>query len=184
LSRRFAATESWAREDVRLLTGGEEPGRSDLGALRQRESIVYVDAKIANGVLDFGMAEQYLHSAQIAGGLVNDRRFRVPNGMSSILLTTQADAADPLIDQPRVLPGAKVISVVDTAREDIVSQCAAPSFEQGKQARSCVCQQLELNRTTCFLLNDDGAGAYLPSDDKVTNLDPDHVAAPQLAIDS
>ena len=43
--------------------GREEPGSSDLGAVRKRESILHVDAKIAHGVLDLGMAEQNLHSA-------------------------------------------------------------------------------------------------------------------------
>ena len=52
--------------------------------------------------------------------------------MGAMLLTAQADAGDPLVYQSRVLPGAKVISAIDTAREDIVSQCAAPPFQPGK----------------------------------------------------
>src|ERR1700688_3278071 len=101
------------------------------------------------------MAKQYLHSAKVAGGLVDDRRLRPAKRMGAILLTAQADAYDPLIDESRVLPGAEVISAIDTAWEDIVSQCAAPPFQPGKQASSCVRQQLELDRPTGLLLHDD-----------------------------
>lgn len=54
-----AAVSNWPRwaQPVRLLTGSEEPGGSDLGALRKRQSIFHIDAKIAHGVVDLGMAE-------------------------------------------------------------------------------------------------------------------------------
>jgi hypothetical protein len=76
-----------------------------------------------------------------------------------------------------------VISPIDTAWEDIVCQCSAPPFQPGKQARSCVCQQLELDGPTGLLLNDDCTCANLSANHQVTDFHPNHVAATQLAID-
>ena len=59
---------------------------------------------------------------------------------------------------------------------------AVPARQVGSLVRPPA--TLELDRPTCLLLNDDGTGAYLPANDQVTDFDPDHVAATQLAIDS
>jgi hypothetical protein len=76
-----------------------------------------------------------------------------------------------------------VISAIDTAREDIVADRAAPPFQPGKQASSSIREQLELDRPTSLLLHHDCSGANLPTNYQVTNLHPNHVAATQLAID-
>jgi hypothetical protein len=103
--------------------------------------------------------------------------------MSSILLTEQTDATDPFIHQSRVLPGAEVISAIYAAREHIISQRSAPPFQPGKQASSCIRQQLELDRPISLLLHDDCSGANLPANYQVADLYLNHVAATQLAVD-
>ena len=44
-----------------------------LRAFSERERILDVDAQVPNGALDFRVAEQDLHSAQVARLLVDDR---------------------------------------------------------------------------------------------------------------
>jgi hypothetical protein len=48
---------------------------------------------------------------------------------------------------------------------------------------SRVRKQLELDRPTGLLLHNDCTGADVAAHDQVPELDPDHVGAPQLAID-
>jgi hypothetical protein len=43
------------------------------GALSQSESILDIDAEVADGALDLRMAEQDLHGAQISRLLLDDR---------------------------------------------------------------------------------------------------------------
>jgi hypothetical protein len=69
----------------RLLCPEEEPKASDFGPLGKRDGIVDVDAKVAHGVLDVGMAEQDLHRAQITGRLVDQRRLRPSHRVRSVL---------------------------------------------------------------------------------------------------
>jgi hypothetical protein len=56
--------------------------------------------------------------------------------MGSIFLTPQANSRHPFIDEASILTGAEVIAMVDTARENIVSQRATTTFEPGQHADS------------------------------------------------
>lgn len=50
---------------VRLPAHARSRCRSDLDAFRQAQRIFHVHAQVADGIFDFRMAEQDLHSAQI-----------------------------------------------------------------------------------------------------------------------
>ena len=49
-----------------------EPRRSVLGALRENEGILDIDAKVADRALDLRVAEQDLHRTEIARSLVDE----------------------------------------------------------------------------------------------------------------
>ena len=72
-----------------------------LRSFREGECILYVDAKIADRALDLRVAEQDLHSAEIACSLVDDGRFRPAERVGPVILRAQPDPGHPLIDQPR-----------------------------------------------------------------------------------
>jgi hypothetical protein len=59
---------------------------SDLGSLRQRESVVDIYAKIPHGVLDLAEAEQDLDGSQVPCGLVDERRCGTAQRMDAIFL--------------------------------------------------------------------------------------------------
>src|SRR3546814_872117 len=89
----------------------------------------------------------------------------------------------PLVDQGGVLPLAHVVCGLDPAREGIVLDSTAAPFEPGQQARPHVAGDLELDRPSRLLLNDDRARPDLRSGDQIANPDLDQVAAAKLAVD-
>ena len=46
---------------------------SDFGSLGQRQSIIDIHAEISDGILDVGMAQQYMYRPQVTGRLVDQR---------------------------------------------------------------------------------------------------------------
>src|ERR1700722_11676037 len=137
-----------------------------LRALSEGERILDVDAQIANGALDLRVAK---HGAKIACLLVDDGGLGSAQRMRPVVLRPQPDSGHPLIEESSILPGADMISVIDSARKDELVKRATSAFQPGKQASSCVRQQLELDRPTGLLLHDDGTGADLPAYDQVAN---------------
>ena len=84
----------------------------DFRSLSQKQRVFYIHAQIPDSALDFGVAEQDLHGAQVSGLLINNRRFGPPQGMGTIILPSETYACDPLIHQSRILPGADVIGMI------------------------------------------------------------------------
>jgi len=54
-----------------------------LRAFSQRESILDIDAEVANRALDLRMAEQNLHGTQVTCLLVDDGRLRLPGSSTN-----------------------------------------------------------------------------------------------------
>jgi hypothetical protein len=73
--------------------------------------------------------------------------------------------------------------MINPAGKDIVVHCAAPPFKPRQQAGPSVWEQFELNRPTGFLLHHDRTRSDLPAADKVADLHPHQIAAPEFAID-
>jgi hypothetical protein len=64
-------------------------------ALCEGERIFYVDAKIANRALNLRMAEQNLHSAQVARLFIDYGRLGSTQGMRPVVLPAQPDPGNP-----------------------------------------------------------------------------------------
>ena len=79
---------------------------SDLRALRQLQCVLDVDTKIANGAFNFRVAEQNLNSTKIARLLVDQSCLCPSKRVRPVIFAAETDAADPLVNQPRILPGA------------------------------------------------------------------------------
>ena len=75
--------------------------------------------------------------------------------MGAVILRPQANPSCPLIDEASILPGADMLSMVNPAREDEVVESASAAFEPGKDAPAGGFEELELNRPTGLLLDDD-----------------------------
>jgi hypothetical protein len=107
-----------------------------LSALGEGERILYVDAQIANGALDLGVAEQDLHSAQVARLLIDDGRLGSAQRMGPVILRPQSDSSYPLINKSSILPSADMIGVIDPARDDELVKSSTSAFEPSQM--SCV----------------------------------------------
>ncbi|ANK12817.1 hypothetical protein A9D12_07510 [Erythrobacter neustonensis] len=75
------------------------------------------------------------------------------------------------------MPGA-----INTAWEDVIVHAAAPALKPGQQTGAGIRQNLELDRTSCFLLHHDCARSGWPSVDNVADLHSHKVAAAQFAV--
>lgn len=128
-----------------------------LRALSEGERVLYVDAKIANRALDFRVAEQDLHGAQVACLLVDDGRLGSAQRMGTVIFPAQSDPSHPLINKSRILPSADMLRMIDPAREDEVINLAASAFEPRKNAAAGGFKELKLNGPAGLLLDDDRA---------------------------
>ncbi len=107
----------------------------------------------------------------------------IDEGVSTILTSHQAEARHPFIDKAGILAGAEMAIVINTARKDKTVHRAAPPIEPSQQAGPGVWEQFELNRPTCFLLHHDRTRSDLSTADKVADLRPHEIAAPEFAVD-
>lgn len=105
-----------------------------LRALSEGERVLDVHAQIANGALDLRVAEQDLHSAQVARLLIDNGRLGSAQRMGPVIPSTQSDPGDPFVDQPSVLPGTDMIGVIDPTRKDELVKRATSAFEPGQHA--------------------------------------------------
>jgi hypothetical protein len=71
---------------------------SDLGILGEGKSILHVNSKVADSVLDLAGAEQDLDGAQIARRPVADRCLGSAKRLGAILTSYQANPRYPFID--------------------------------------------------------------------------------------
>lgn len=156
---------------------------SDFCSLSQEQSVLDVYSEIANRVLDFRVAEQYLDCADVPGCAINHRRFGAAKRMSSILRLAQSNGSDPLINEPSILASAHVMAVVDPAWEHEVGMIASSSLQPCGQRSPNVGGNFELNWPIGLLLNDRGAVSDLGSGDQVPDLKFHEIAAPKLAVD-
>jgi hypothetical protein len=129
------------------------------------------------------VTQQNLNGAQVASLLINDGRFSSAQRVGAIVLPKQSDSGYPFINKSSILPGADMIGVIDPARKDKVVERASATFKPSQDAGSGGLQELELNRPTGLLLDDDCSGTNPTTTDKVADLEFDDVATAQLAVD-
>src|SRR5437762_3354650 len=79
------------------------PGRSDINLFCYGERVIDLDAEIADGALDFRVAEQELDSPEISCAPVDQGRLRPSQRMRPEQPRIEPDAANPFGDQTRVL---------------------------------------------------------------------------------
>jgi hypothetical protein len=128
-----------------------------LCAFSERERILDVDAQIPNGALDFRVAEQDLHGAQVGRLFVDDRGLGSSQRMRPVVRRPQSDSGHPLINEPCILPGADMVGVIDPARKNELVNRSTSAFEPGQDAAAGGFEDLKLNGPTCLLLGDDRA---------------------------
>src|SRR5262245_31982811 len=65
------------------------------------------------------MTEQELHRTQIAGLAIDQDGLRAPQRVCTELHGVEADAGNPIIDEPRILPGCETTRRIPAAEQDL-----------------------------------------------------------------
>ena len=73
--------------------------------------------------------------------------------MRPVVLVAQSNSADPLINEPSILPSADMIGMIDPAWKDEVVERAAAAFEPCQNTAASGLEELELNGSAGLLLN-------------------------------
>ena len=103
---RFELTEQTrqALDDYLRLTN-RKPG---VNFLSNFDRVVDLDAEIADGALDLGVAEQELNGPKVTGSSVDQGRLGPPERVRAEFQRVETDAGNPLADEARILPGSSV----------------------------------------------------------------------------
>jgi hypothetical protein len=102
--------------------------RSEVDLFRDGKCIVDLNAEIPDGALNFGVAEQELHSTQVTGPAVDQRRLCPPEGMGAEQVRVQSDAGNPLRQKPSELPrGHAVVQATWPREKELTCLLSGPS---------------------------------------------------------
>jgi hypothetical protein len=102
--------------------------------------------------------------------------------VSAVCRSSKPDRLDPFANKAGILAGADVLAGIYPAWEDVVIEQAATMTKPSKQAVTGLLSHLELDRLLSFLLDGGRAVTDGGVHDQLADLQPDQVAAPELAI--
>lgn len=156
---------------------------SDFSPLCQFQCILNIDAEIPDCVLNLGMAKQDLDRSKVTSCLIDHGSLRSPKGMRPVVLPTQPNSSDPLIDQSGVLPSAEMICVVYSTGKGIVIDCSSSSLKPCKQISSDLGRNLELHGASSLLLDDHRTSSNFVARDEGPDFHFYQIAAAELAVD-
>ena len=77
----------------------------NLGLLRNLKGIIKFDAQVPNGTLDLCVPKKQLDGTKISGSPIDEGRLRSPHGVGTVGRIVEANFANPLMNDPGVLPG-------------------------------------------------------------------------------
>jgi len=100
------------------------------------------------------MTKQDLDCPDVACGFVDDRGFGSAQRLGAVLIRSQTDGRNPLINKPSVLARTQVAIRINSAWKYEVLDVTSSELQPGKQTGTCVRSDLKLNRATCLALGD------------------------------
>jgi hypothetical protein len=83
------------------------PGISDINLFRYRQRIIYFDAEISDRAFNLGMPEQELDGPEISRPPIDQGSLCAAQRMRPEQSRVQSDAADPIRNEARILPGGQ-----------------------------------------------------------------------------
>jgi hypothetical protein len=93
---------------------------SDIDLLGDLDCVIDLNAKIANGTFNFGMAEQNLNRSEVPGSPIDQDCLRPAQGVRTELGRVGADAGHPLLDESCVLPrGQAALLIAATGEQEL-----------------------------------------------------------------
>lgn len=105
---------------------------SNLSMPCQFQSILYLNTRISDHILNPGVSEQDLDCAKVARCLIDHSSLHSPERVCVILFPPQPNRSHAFIDQPGILACAKMIGVISSAGKSEVVNRATTSFKPRK----------------------------------------------------
>jgi hypothetical protein len=159
------------------------PGTSDVDFLRNLNGVVNLDAKVANGALDLGVAQEELHGPQVASSSVNQRGFGPAERVRSELQRIETDAGNPLANKACVLSGGQAAVDTAPASEQELAGASASDPKMFVDGLPGLLGQFEPHRSSGLLLTNRSTIQRVAIGGHVVDADGHHVATAQLAVD-
>jgi hypothetical protein len=106
----------WRLSDHRHDAGGR---RLKVDLLGHIQGIIYLNPEIPDGALEFRMAKEELHCAQVSGLTVDLGGLRTPHRVRAINGRLQADAFNPAMHQSGILAGGYVRACMKSTWEEM-----------------------------------------------------------------
>jgi len=149
---------------------------------RYGEGVVDLDPKIANGTFDLCVSKEQLHGTQVAGTTINECRFGSAERMRSEEAGVKPNGANPLGDQPRVLPRCHAPIAATAARKEELAGLFAGRSEIRIERLTCLLRQLEPDWPSRLFLPHGCAIDGMPVWRHIFHFQADHIAAAEFAV--
>ena len=155
---------------------------SDVDLLGDLDSVIDLDAEVANRAFDLRMAEQKLDRPQISSSPIDQHRLRPPQRVRAELRRIEPDARHPFLHEPRVLPGRQSSAIAATCEQELTG-LATRQPQVVVDGHPRLVGQLEPHGPAGLLLPDRRAVHRVAARRHVIDANGDDVTAAQLAVD-
>jgi hypothetical protein len=118
------------------------------------QRVIDFDPEVPNGTFKFGVAKQNLDGSQVPSLLVDQGGLRSAHRMSSVGTRLKTNAADPAVNDPRVLSGREVGRLATSTREQVASSGSLDQRKPSGERDFRLLCHLELDGALCLLLDD------------------------------
>ena len=125
--------------------------------LSDSQSVIYLDAKVANCAFELRVTEENLDGSQVTCLFVNLRCFGSPHGVGAIGISVKPDGRDPSVDNPGVLPRGQMMRHLPTAWKQIAAAISPNEGEPRHERDLGLLGDLELDGPLRFLLDNGGS---------------------------
>jgi len=133
------------------------PGISDVNFLSDLDRVIDLDAEIADGALDLGVAEQELNGSKVPGSSVDHGRLGPPERVRAEFQRVEADAGDPLADEARILSCRQSTSRATTSGEQELAGLPVRYAQVVVEGLARLFRQLKPDGAASFFLPDRSA---------------------------
>lgn len=140
--------------------GGEEsrpPTRdrqvlSDVDAFRDRERVLYLDAKISHCAVELCVPEQQLYGAYVARLSVDERCFGAAKGMRAVGGRRKSYCGDPFVDEASILARGHWICPIDATWKQPIRRSQIPPPDPVRNSDTRLLGNFELDRRSSLSL--------------------------------
>ena len=178
-----AQRRSGQRKSAKGRAATDRPGFSELHRFSDGESIFELDTEVAHSAIHLRLAEQEVHSAEVASLAIYLRHLGSPHGLSAIGAWLETDRSHPVPHEAGVLPCRDMSAFVKAPGPEVFGPDHQRNLKPSRDGFPRPLGDFEAHRPPGFALDDRGAALDLSGRIDVGDLQLHQVASAQLAVD-